>query len=75
MHSYIFWEQKCPGNWRERLLFVYNHGKVICTRRAGHFIPLIKSSEKEKNRINRYLGRMRKVEIDKQNQIVKVKGS
>ena len=58
----------------ELVNYAIEHSKVICTRGAGHSIPLIKSIEKEKNRIYLYLGRMRKVEIDEQNQIVKVQG-
>lgn len=58
----------------ELVNFAIAQKKVICIRGAAHSIPLIKSIEKEKNRIYLYLGRMRNVEIDEAAQIVKVQG-
>lgn len=58
----------------ELVNYAIQEKKVICLRGSAHSIPLIKSIEKENNRVYLYLGRMRKVEIDEQAHIVKVQG-
>jgi len=48
--------------------------KVVCLRGAAHSIPLVRSLEREKNRLYIYLGRMRAVNIDSENRVVRVQG-